>query len=111
MTEGLTWSESSYYENGTNHYSDNTYTVAQWERMEDNGAVFFPTAGERIFSAGTVYGIVINYPGTVGGYWSSTQSGQYYAHYFGFMRDRLTPQRYNPRDYGRSVRLVRVLQD
>ncbi len=47
-TLGVTWGSVGYKdENGTDHYSDNVYTAAQWQTMEAAGAVFLPTAGWR----------------------------------------------------------------
>ena len=31
----------------TNHYTDNVYTAAEWQKMETTGAVFLPVAGHR----------------------------------------------------------------
>ena len=32
----------------SSHFSTNVYTAAQWEKMENAGAVFFPAAGNRV---------------------------------------------------------------
>jgi len=44
----------------------NNYTLNQWKTMEDNGAVFFPAAGERI-------GNNVDFVGFYGYYWSTTR--------------------------------------
>ena len=55
---------------GANHdsffYSDNTYSLSDWETLQNSGAIFFPEAGYR----NVKYPIIIN----GGYYWSSTYS-------------------------------------
>ena len=82
----------------------NSYTIAQWEKMEENGAVFLPAAGDR--DGATAYGA-----GSVGAYWSSTyydsdpDHKDAYCLYFG--SSDLGPQGRYRRELGNSVRLVR----
>ena len=79
----------------------NTYSASDWSKMEANGAVFLPAAGDR--SGADVYGV-----GSGGNYWSSSAYGSYNAYclYFGSGRvDTGGSSRY----YGLSVRLVRGL--
>jgi len=79
----------------------NTYTTAQWAKMEANGAVFLPAAGSR-------NGTTVSDVDTFGYYWSSTShevfSGR--AYYMAFYSSYLSLG-YNPRRNGYSVRLVR----
>jgi len=99
---GLVW-QSSYYKNtssSADHYADNAYTLADWAKMEANGAVFLPAAGWRD-------GTTINHMGTKGYYWSASQSGSSAAYEVDFSKTILDPKDANYRRYGCSVRLVR----
>ena len=80
----------------------NSYTIAQWEKMEENGAVFLPAAGDR--NGSTAYGA-----GSVGAYWSSTyyDSDPQDAYCVFFVSSDLGPQGRYHRFLGNSVRLVR----
>ena len=80
----------------------NSYTIAQWEKMEENGAVFLPAAGDR--NGTTAYGA-----GSVGTYWSSTYSDSdpQDAYCVFFVSSDLGPQGRYHRFLGNSVRLVR----
>jgi len=84
----------------------NIYTSAQWQLMEANGAVFFPTAGGRGIGIPNVWGA-----GCYGYYWSSTQSGTKDAYCLYFDSKYLGEIKSASRTNGRSVRLVRVVQD
>ena len=95
----------SYSEgNNDDHFSDNTYTVKQWQNMQDAGAVFLPAAGLR--DETTVYST-----GSHGNYWSSTQNDPSNAYTLGFFTSLLAPQGFDLRFNGRSVRLVQVLKN
>ena len=50
---------------------DNTYTAEDWQKMEENGAVFLPCAGMRSDNKSET-NTVISYPNTLGIYWSSS---------------------------------------
>ena len=78
----------------------NTYTEEQWQKMEDAGAVFLPAAGYRTGD-----------DGSYGTYWSSTQDGSDRTYKLYFHTSRLGPQYGSYRYLGRSVRLVRVVQN
>ena len=56
------------YADAVNEWGPNTYTAAQWARMEANGAIFLPASGRRAGNA-------VTYVGLRGGYWSTTASG------------------------------------
>ena len=88
---------------GANGYSVNTYTVSDWAKMEANGAVFLPAAGYR---DGTDVGNV----GSYGHYWSSSARGDYDAYCLNFYGDYAGANG-NGRNYGRSVRLVRGVEE
>lgn len=102
-------SDTDYYNDGTlyNHYVDNLYTMSQWYKMEDNGAVFLPAAGYRwegnVFNpniSGLYWGTTPDQHNTINGI-SYTASSVSFAHYF------IYPAVQNQRIYGYAVRLVR----
>jgi len=83
-------------------FESNCYTIDDWAKMESRGAVFLPTAGSR---TGTSTGNV----GVNGSYWSATNNGNRYAYCVSFHQNYLYPTyNYGNREYGISVRLVRV---
>lgn len=102
-----------------NDWSKNTYSIAQWQRMESAGAVFLSAAGCRI-------GTSVNDVDQYGAYWTSSvyfdttaQTG-YPAQYLLFRGDYVGwgahyaydwDQSSNDRAYGRSVRLARDIVD
>ena len=113
-TKGLTWNtlyDGSYGDANTaySHYQDNSYTLEQWQKMEDAGAVFLPAAGYRktennevLWSPnkGYIEGTTIG-----GSYFTYTKvsSSQYYFLRFSDQEIRKYPYYF---DRGRSVRLV-----
>ncbi|MBP5724933.1 MAG: hypothetical protein J6X18_15345 [Bacteroidales bacterium] len=88
--------EFTYGEDG---WSQNTYSASDWSKMEANGAVFLPAAGNRD-------GTDVSSVGSYGDYWSSSANGtNRYAYYLNFGGDDV----YTSSDYrydGESVRLV-----
>ena len=81
----------------------NEYSLEQWMRMEANGAVFLPAAGDRL---GTVVGDV----GSRGRYWAATPFNTSGAYYLEIESNRVFT--YNSYCYyGFSVRLVRQADD
>ena len=101
-TQGLSWRGRCYYNSSDNNFTHNTYTYEQWLKMEEAGAVFFPTCGYR---EGTgVYHISI-----LGLYWSSTEFNKYTAFYMSFYSNELRPWNNIDRALGYSVRLVKDL--
>ena len=97
--KGLVWEDGYYTNSNADNYSHNTYTAAQWDKMESGGAVFLPAAGVR-------HGAAVDHALTNGHYWSSTHNSLTYAYSFnfgtGYLRQQGTSNRYN----GFSVRLV-----
>ena len=83
-----------------NDWTTNAYSVTDWAKMEQNGAVFLPAAGAR--NETVVYGV-----GLGGYYWSGTPCGEFDACSLRFDGVLVNPQGYGSRIYGRSVRLVR----
>ncbi len=80
----------------------NDYTEAEWKRMEDAGAVFFPAAGARL-------GTRVMYTAVAGYYWSSTpfEYDTVSVYCMGFDSSRAVWEGLSNRTNGRSVRLVR----
>ena len=89
---------------GVNSTSDtgwngNSYTVADWTKMESAGCVFLPAAGNR-------NGSTVKVPGTSGYYWSATPINTSTAYRVYFTSGSLNPASNSNRQIGCSVRLV-----
>ncbi len=78
-----------------------TFTLAEWQKLESAGAVFFPASGLRRGSSMVVY------VQDIGGYWSATAYDSNYAYCldFGAGTNGSNYDR-DCRYYGRAVRLV-----
>ena len=94
LPSGLTFTAAS------KDFGTNVYTVAQWTKMENEGAVFLPAAGNRT-------GTSVSNVGSIGYYWSSTCSSSDNAYKVSFSSGDLYPSNYSDlyRYEGRSVRL------
>lgn len=84
----------------------NSYTKEQWVKMQTHGAVFLPAAGVREL-------LEVNYVNEIGRYWSVTRCfdkplyEEWCSYSIYFQSDVLLETEFNnPREYGRSVRLV-----
>jgi len=99
---GLSWTGTSYYNynTGANNFTDNAYTLADWAKMEANGAVFLPAAGYR-------RGVYMNFVGAYGDYWSISSYSSSEAHDVYCYPIYIRPQDYDERCYAFAVRLVR----
>ena len=98
LPDNWTQPDGVAFTGGTNGvFSQNTYSTADWAKMEANGAVFLPAAGDR-------YGASVFDVGSYGDYWSSSANDDY-AGYMFFGSDRLSTGNYG-RYIGYSVRLV-----
>ncbi len=75
-----------------------TFTLAEWQKLEAAGAVFLPAAGRRV---GTGVGGVQR----VGSYWSATPDDTDHAWYLNFFSDGAETLGFS-RSYGQAVRLV-----
>jgi hypothetical protein len=86
-------------------FDSNTYTIADWTKMESAGCVFLPNAGYRDGSSLISLRIF-------GGYWSATPNGADKANYVYYHAGYVDPA-YNPneRRLGFSVRLVRQVTE
>ena len=82
----------------------NSYTIAQWEQMEKNGAVFLPATGYR-------ENTTVSYVGSYGYYWSrnSLASDAGKAYRMGFFSNNMYAKSDLNRYWGVSVRLVRTV--
>ena len=91
------------FNDGSNHdmdYTQNIYSVEEWIKMEANGAVFLPAAGDRV-------GTSPYYGRNDGYYWTNTHDGSSYAESFYFIYiGGIHPCLGGARNSGRSVRLV-----
>lgn len=97
------WSSSNYSLSSTNtggaSFSSNTISQSDWtNRLEANGAVFLPAAGNR--NGTSVYNV-----GSFGGYWSATYAASTLAYSVGF-QDSYLYSIDNDCKAGRSVRLI-----
>ena len=86
----------------SNDWAMNVYSALGWSKLEADGAVFLPAAGNRI-------GTDVHNVNMCGKYWSATFKGDDWkaADYLLFSSDNFKPQHYDSPDNGFSVRLVR----
>ena len=84
---------------GDTGWNGNSYTVADWTKMESAGCVFLPAAGYREGSS-------VTSPGSYGYYWSATPSGTNNAYRVYSNSRNLNPENTANRRLGLSVRLV-----
>lgn len=94
--------EGSFYRDDSfvSHWTDNIYTLSEWQKMEEAGAVFFPAAGIRNV------GHTLTDVQSKGAYWTSTKNGSKYAYRMAVTSFGVSPQTGSPRFNGYSVRLV-----
>ena len=97
--EGITFRSGFASEYSEQAYADyQTFTLAQWEKLEAAGAVFLPASGYRKGSS------IYNMQGG-GYYWSATPSGSSCAYYLSFYSGE-AGWGGNDRYLGQAVRLV-----
>ena len=82
VAKGLVDQGGYYNDNNDNHlhYLDNIYTLSDWNKMEDAGAVFLPAAGHRDGQNACC--------SADGNYWSSTADNQGLAYLLNFRTNR-----------------------
>jgi len=85
---------------GDTGWNGNSYTVADWTKMESAGCVFLPAAGCRSGSS-------VDKLGTFGYFWSATPRGTDSANYVFFKSDDLAFTNYDFLWFACSVRLVK----
>jgi len=97
------FADLSYIRSSNSNFSENSYTEANWNWMEQQGAVFLPVTGYR-------NGTDIYQAQSIGRYWSSTPEETHISNYFTFIENNLgysTGSNY----IGMGVRLVQDLQE
>lgn len=108
LPEGATFNPGMGTHEDKEYYArQNSYSKEQWLILQSSGAVFLPAGGSREEEA------FIDYVNDIGRYWTVTRcfDQQLYAEWCAytlyFQSNDVIPAEYNnPRDYGRSVRLV-----
>jgi uncharacterized protein (TIGR02145 family) len=99
---GITFKSGFHSSYSVDYYAAyQTFTAAEWSKLESAGVVFLPAAGNRYGS----YVYLVQYYGF---YWSATESGSNDAYYLYFYSDGAYMS-YNYRQGGFSVRLVKDL--
>lgn len=99
---GVSFKQGFHSSYGVDYYAAyQTFTAAEWSKLEAAGAVFLPAAGYRSGSR------VVNVQ-YYGFYWSATEFDSIDAYYLFFYSDGAGMERIG-RYYGRSVRLVKDL--
>jgi len=91
------------FKSGKADYTNNVYTIAQWQQMESAGAVFLPAAGKRS-------GTTISDYGSSGNYWSRTAESSGSSSYLQTFSNNYSALIYSSQTYGFSVRLVQNVQ-
>ena len=97
---GVTFKSGFHSEWGGEYIAYQTFTAAEWSKLESAGAVFLPASGDRY---GSNVGLVQNY----GYYWSATEDDSNRAYSFVFFSNVAHMFNDSYRDGGRSVRLVK----
>ena len=100
---GITFKSGFHSNYGVDYYAAyQTFTAAEWSKLEAAGAVFLPAAGY-------LFGTSVLYVQYFGYYWSATERDSNDAYFLRFYSDGAS-MGYNGRDNGQSVRLVKDLQ-
>ena len=99
---GITFKSDGHSKRGVDYYAAyQTFTAAEWSKLEAAGAVFLPAAGRR-------FGTDVLYVQYSGQYWSATEEDSSCAYYLYSYSDGKSIHG-NTRDRGISVRLVKDL--
>ena len=100
---GVTFKSRFHYNSGVEYYAAyQTFTAAEWSKLEAAGAVFLPASGNR-------QGSIVSYVQYIGYYWFATEDDSDHA-YFLFFKSGGAHMSNNTRYIGQSVRLVKDLQ-
>lgn len=96
------WDETSdiHLSPGMNHYQNNSFSVSEWQMMEDFGAIFLPVTGKRggrNITNGTTHGF----------YWSTTSKDEFNCYHLYFSGSFIYSDNYYYRYMGFAVRLVK----
>jgi uncharacterized protein (TIGR02145 family) len=101
---GVTFKSGFHSNCGVDYYAAyQTFTAAEWSKLESAGAVFLPASGLRLGSG-------VHYVRDRGYYWSATEYNSYYAACLYFYSNEADMSNFNYHSYGQSVRLVKDLQ-
>lgn len=99
--KGVTFTPGFHTNTGTATYANHqTFTEAQWKKLEAAGAVFLPAAGYR--GGHSIHNVQYG-----NGYWSATPSGTDKAAHLGINSKSVYVEASNERYAGRAVRLVK----
>lgn len=98
---GVSFKSGFHSEWGVYYAAYQTFTAAEWSKLESAGAVFLPAAGRR-------YGSDVGSVQYSGGYWSATEIDGYYPYFLHFYSDE-AGMYWGNRYGGWSVRLVKDL--
>ena len=84
----------------------NAYSFAEWQKMEDAGAVFLCVTGRRD-------GKVVGYLQEYGGYWTNSRIGEHVYHlYYNYNSSKfITDYHFGGESYGVNGRSVRLVHD
>ena len=80
----------------------NTYSQADWSKLEDAGAIILPSAGMRR----NAIELEVRHPNIFGGYWTCTNKDEHNSYCYTFHTQDCEYVDYSNHIYGRSVRLV-----
>lgn len=108
MPEGITFKTGVAATDGEGYFKEiNNFTLADWNKLEAEGAVFLPAAGHRTLDAeGNVQ---VNNVNAGGAAWTPTTDGDTSAYGFGCFSNTVTCDNSRTFNFGFSVRLVKVL--
>ena len=99
--EGVAFKSGFASSSGAEYYATyQTFTLAEWQKLEAAGAVFLPASGYR--DGSRVRGVQY-----YGNYWSATAYDSDNAYGLDFYSGGASANYYNYRYYGQAVRLVR----
>lgn len=87
------------FQSGFVTYNQQSYTIEQWQKMEQAGTVFLPAAGRK--QGNDVIDLCV-----FGNYWTLTRKSNDYAYYLAFAATVAHVVTLNHISYARSVRLV-----
>ena len=80
----------------------NTYSQADWSKLEAAGAIILPSAGMRR----NAIEVEVRHPNIFGGYWTCTNKDEHNSYCYTFHTQDCEYVDYSNHIYGRSVRLV-----
>ena len=100
---GVTFKSGIHSNSGVDYYAAyQTFTAAEWSKLESAGAVFLPAAGYCI-------GSNVHFVQYYGFCWSASKTDGYDAYFLRFYSHEVIMGRDNSRYEGQSVRLVKDL--